>query len=87
MTTAKDVQLNLRLSTELKKAIEEAAAHQGQSVTDFAIAALARNARDIIESRNATRLSNRDRDIFIAMLDDIDAKPNAAIASAAQKLR
>ncbi len=87
MATAKDVQLNLRLSTELKKAIEEAAAHLGQSVTDFAISTLARSARDVIESRNATRLSNRDRDVFVAMLDDIDAKPNAAIASAARKLR
>ena len=85
MSTAHDVRLNFRLPAELKATIEEAAARLGQSTTDFAIATLAQNAREVIERHNATRLSSRDREVFAKMLDDVDAKPNTALAAAAKR--
>lgn len=87
MSTTQDARLNFRLPADLKETIEEAALHLGQSVTDFAIATLVQNAREVIEQHNVTRLSNRDRDIFTKLLDDADAKPNAALAAAARRYK
>lgn len=80
-----DARLDFRLPAELKETIEQAAAHTGQSVSDFAVSTLVRTARRVLEEERVTRLSNRDRDIFLAMLDRTDAKPNAALAAAAQR--
>lgn len=85
MSTAHDARLNFRLPADLKATIEEAAAQLGQSTTDFAIATLVQNARAAIDQRNVAQLSSRDREIFTRMLDDVDAKPNAALVAAAQR--
>ena len=49
MSTTDETRLNFRLPAELKETIEEAATHLGQSVTDFAVSTLVRNAREVIE--------------------------------------
>jgi uncharacterized protein (DUF1778 family) len=82
-----DARLNFRLPMELKQTIEEAAARLGQSVSDFAVSTLVRTAREVIEQENITKLSNRDRDIFIAMLDDKNASPNKALMAAARRYK
>ena len=79
--------LNFRLSSDLKEVIEEAAAFLGQSVSDFAISTLTQQARSVIEQRNVTVLSSRDRDRFIALLDDAEARPNAALTKAAKRYK
>jgi uncharacterized protein (DUF1778 family) len=86
-TTYNDARLNFRLPAELKQTIEEAAARLGQSVSDFAVSTLVRNARDVIEQENITRLSNRDRDVFISLLDKKNVRPNNALAAAAGKYK
>jgi uncharacterized protein (DUF1778 family) len=83
--TPSDARLNFRLPAELKQTIEEAAARTGQSVSDFAVSTLVRTAREVIEQERITRLSNRDRDVFISLLDDKDARPNKALTAAARK--
>lgn len=87
MSTVQDARINFRLSAELKETIEEAAAHLGQSVTDFAVSTLVRNAREVIEQQRTTYLSRRDWEIFVKMLEDADAKPNVALASAARRYK
>jgi uncharacterized protein (DUF1778 family) len=42
-------------------------------------------ARDVIGQHDATVLSNRDRDIFLALLDD--ANPNKALSDAAERYK
>ena len=84
-TGARDARLNFRLPTDLKEVIEEAAATLGQSVSDFAVSTLVRQARTVIEQRNVTVLSNRDR--FIALLDDAEARPNPALLKAAKRYK
>jgi uncharacterized protein (DUF1778 family) len=84
---ANDARLNFRLPTELKQTIEEAAARIGQSVSDFAVSTLVRTARDVIEQETFTRLSNRDRDVFTALLDDKDVRPNPSLMAAARKYK
>jgi uncharacterized protein (DUF1778 family) len=82
-----DARLSFRLPAELKVVIEQAAAALGQSVSDFAIATLVQAARMVIRQRDVTELSNRDRDIFIALLDDVSAKPNKALTEAAREYK
>ena len=82
-----DARLNFRVSAELKTTIEEAAACLGQSVSAFAISTLAQAARNVIEQGQITRLSNRDRDTFIAALDNAPARPNKALRAAAKSYK
>lgn len=82
-----DARLNFRLPSNLKELIEQAATELGQSVTEFAVSSLVRDAREVIQQSQQTRLTNRDRRIFLAMLDDVDARPNAALKAAARKYK
>ncbi len=82
-----DARLDFRLPSELKQAIEEAATHLGQSVSDFAVSTLVQAARTVIERQSVTRLSRKDRDAFLAILNDTDAKPNRALVEAARRYK
>jgi uncharacterized protein (DUF1778 family) len=86
-TPPNDARLNFRLPPELKQTIEEAAARMGQSVSEFAVSTLIGTARSVIEQDSRTRLSKKDRDVFLALLDDKDARPNQALAAAARKYK
>jgi len=87
MAAPKQRRLTLHLPAELKATIEEAAARLGQSVEDFAVSTLIEHARRVIAEHRVTRLSNRDRDLFIRLLDDDGAEPNAALRAAAARYR
>ncbi len=82
-----DARLNFRLPEELKATIEKAAAQLGQSVSDFAVSTLVRTAREVIREHDVTELSDRDRDVFVSILDDADATPNEALAAAAERYK
>ncbi len=82
-----DARLNFRLPSELKQIIEQAAAHTGQTVSDYAVSTLVENARRVIDEHDRTVLSRRDRAVFIKLLDDETAKPNQALAAAARKYK
>ncbi len=86
-TGARNARLNFRLTSDLKQVIEEAAASLGQSVSDFAVSTLVRQARTVVEQRNSTVLSDGDRDRFIALLDDVEGRPNAALVKAAKRYK
>lgn len=77
--------LNFRLRHDLKDLIEQAASELGQSVTEFAVSSLVRDAREVIQQSQQTRLSNRDRAIFLKLLDQADARPNKALKAAARR--
>ncbi len=75
--------LNFRLPSEAKEKIERAAIASGLSITDFAVHALLNTADEVLERQHTRQLSNRDRDIFLALLDAED-EPNKALKSAFQ---
>ena len=81
-----DARLDFRLSHQVKEVIEQAAAVSGQSMSDFAVSVLYRTAKEVLEREQTTRLSHRDRDVFLAMLDS-DAKPNEALKRAARRYK
>lgn len=82
-----DAPINVRLNSELKKTIEDAAAELGQSISDFAISTLVQTARRILHEQQVTRLSERDRERFMALLDDESTKPNGALVKAAKRYK
>ena len=82
-----EARLNFRLPARSKRAIEEAAAELGQTVSDFAISTLVQMAEKVLQDRNVTRLSDRDREVFMAILDGKSAKPNKALVAAAKKYK
>ena len=66
--------------------IEQAAAARGQTVSDFAVSTLLRSAEEVLDRLQHRRLSSRDRDLFLEMLDR-DDKPNEALKRAARAYR
>jgi uncharacterized protein (DUF1778 family) len=86
-TSNSDARINFRLSSDLKKTIEDAAAEMGQSISDFAISTLVQSARKILQEQQVTRLSERDRERFVALLDDQSTKPNEALVKAAKRYK
>ncbi|MBI1918088.1 MAG: DUF1778 domain-containing protein [Planctomycetes bacterium] len=81
-----EARLGVRLNKQLKELIERAALLTGQNVSDFAVSVLAERARQVVQDHETTVLSDRDRDLFLAMLDK-DAEPNEALKKAANRLR
>ncbi len=89
MTTTKkksDARINVRLSSDLKHTIEEAAAALGQTVSEFTVSTVLREARNVLQNAQVTRLSNRDRDTFLAALQESNA-PNDALKAAARSYK
>lgn len=68
--TNHDARIDFRLSRDAKERIEKAALVSGQSMSDFAAATLVREAEDVLARHGATVLSDRDRDVFLALLDN-----------------
>jgi uncharacterized protein (DUF1778 family) len=86
MAVTLEARLDVRLSRQLKELIQEAAELTGQSLTDFAVSTLTETARRIVQQNSMTVLSNRDRDVFLALLD-ADDPPNEALRKAAKRFR
>ena len=83
VSTAAD-RVNFRIRPNQKQLITQAAAASGQTVSRFAVRTLLRESKKVLRASARTSLSDRDRDIFLAMLDDVDAKPNQALTEAAE---
>ncbi len=79
----KDARLNIRVRPDIKDRIEKAANISGKTMTDFAISALSKTADEVLEQHHVTELSDRDRDIFLSILDK-KSKPNAQLIKAAK---
>jgi uncharacterized protein (DUF1778 family) len=80
---ARSERLNLRLTADEKRSIARAAALAGQSLTDFVLSTVTRRSRRVIRDREVIRLADRDRDLFLAALDRIDARPLPGLRRAA----
>ncbi len=78
--------LDVRLTAEHKRLIEQAATLLGQSLSDYTVSHLVEQAQATVQDATLTRLSSRDRDTFLRLLDT-DAKPNAALKRAAQRYK
>lgn len=78
--------LDFRLSRQLKEIIERAAHLSGQTLTEFAVSTLLAEARRATENDATSRLSSRDRELFVKLLD-ADGAPNGALVQAVRRSR
>ena len=76
-------QINFQLPGEMKNVVERAAIASGQSLQDFAVQTLVARANEVLEHQQVRTLTDRDRDLFLALLDS-DAGPNEALREAAE---
>jgi len=73
------------MSRENKRLIEEAAAARGESLNGYAVSHLVETSAQIVEQYHHRSLSDRDRDLFLELLDNDE--PNAALQSAAAQYK
>lgn len=79
----KDSRIDLRVTKEQKALIEKAASIKGVSLSAYTLLHLLPLAQQEIENQEKLTLSNRDRDLFLAALDNspkLTGKLKAAIA-------
>lgn len=81
-TAQKSDRLAVRLSAENKLMLERAAAAAGRSLSDFVVSSSLSAAQQTLAEVERMRLSEADRDAFLAALDNPPA-PNAALRAAA----
>lgn len=78
--------LDVRLNAQVKEKIEQAAVVSHQTVTDFVVTSLLRASEEALQRHETIRLTQSDRDLFLAALD-ADARPNRALRKAAEKFK
>ena len=78
--------LEFRLRPELKDLIVKAATASGKSITDYSVSALVETATRDLREHETRVLSDRDRDLFLAILDS-DMEPNEAMKRAAARYK
>lgn len=79
-----NTRLDVRLGHEQKKLIEQAAELLGQTISAFTVATLIQEAEQVVERFGRLQLSDRDRDAFLAALDQPPA-PGEKLRSAARR--
>lgn len=82
-TTVKTSNLHVRISADVKQLIDKAILISGRSLTEFATDSLVDSANAILEKEYVTRLSDRDRDLLLQLLD-ADDEPNEGLREAAE---
>jgi len=83
---AKERRIDLRIQPEAKEIIQKAADLLGMSLSSFLVYTGLKAARTELASVNETRLSDRDRDLFLRHLDSPPA-PTAALKTAMNRFR
>jgi uncharacterized protein (DUF1778 family) len=73
--------LDIRLKPNTKELIQQAADLRNQSLTQFVVSALSDAAEQVVAENTRTVLSNRDRDMFLKLLDT-PPTPNKALKKA-----
>jgi uncharacterized protein (DUF1778 family) len=84
---ARDERVDLRLSGELKRVLEQAASLEGQTVSSFILGAAIPHARKVLRDAAVLELSDRDSRRFLDALDDDSAEPNEAMLRAVKRYK
>lgn len=81
-----NARLDVRLRPDNKALIEEAATLSGKTISEYVVSTLLQQSTEVVQRHRHIRLSNRDRNQFLAVLDASD-EPSAALTQAAQKYK
>jgi uncharacterized protein (DUF1778 family) len=82
---SKSERVDLRLPLDQKRLIEQAATLSGLTVSGFILGSTIERAREVLHETAVIELSARDRDRFLAALDDERARPGPALRRAARR--
>jgi uncharacterized protein (DUF1778 family) len=82
---SKNERVDLRLPMDQKRLIEQAATLSGLTVSGFILGSTLQRAREVLRETTIIELSGRDRDRFLAALDDEQAKPGPTLRRAARR--
>lgn len=82
---AKLERIDMRLSSDHKEIIERAATAVGQTLTTFAVSTLVERAHEVLAREEETRLSARDRTVFLKIMDE--SEPNQKLKRAARRYK
>jgi uncharacterized protein (DUF1778 family) len=85
ITAKKEARLELRLAKQSRKLIAEAASMSGQTMTEFVVGAAVESAGRVLAEERITRLTRRDSEQFVRILNA--AKPNRALRAAARRFK
>jgi uncharacterized protein (DUF1778 family) len=83
--SSKSQRVDLRLPADQKRLIEQAATLSGLTVSSFILGSTLRQAREVVRETSVIELSDRDRDRFLAALNDAEAKLSPALRRAARR--
>jgi uncharacterized protein (DUF1778 family) len=75
MATAKTARLEVRLTKEHKRLLEQAAAVTGQTLSSFTASTLIARAREVVEGYFRTTLSPRDWERFLEIIEEKEPPP------------
>ena len=82
----REARIHIRSTTEEKKQFEEAAALEGEELSEFLRKSGRMRAKKVIEEHHTITLSNRDRDLFLEALTD-PPKPSQRLKDAMKRYR
>jgi uncharacterized protein (DUF1778 family) len=85
-TTVSPTRIDFRTTHEVKGMIEQAAAINGLTVSEFIKVTMIAKSHEILAQHEMRVLSDRDRDTFLALLEE-PAQPNAALRAAAARYK
>lgn len=83
-STPQNARLDVRMSEDSKRLIEQAAGLLGVSVSSFTVSTMVREAEGVVERFGALRLSRRDGERFLAALEN-PPEPNEKLRAAAER--
>lgn len=76
--------LDIRLRPDTKDLIQQAAELRNQTLTQFVVSTLSEAAAKVVAAHERTVLSDRDRALFLELLET-PPKPNEALENAAKR--
>jgi uncharacterized protein (DUF1778 family) len=82
-----EARVEIRLVADQRRAIEQAAAVRGETVSHFIRQAATQQADAILRDASLIELSQKDRARFMAALDDEDARPGEALLRTVERGR
>jgi uncharacterized protein (DUF1778 family) len=85
-TVSEGLCLQIPLTDDQRTLLETAAAVSGQPAAAFAASAVLETARRTVDGRRGIRLSNRDRDYFLSLVDN-PPEPGSRLVRAAEQHR
>jgi uncharacterized protein (DUF1778 family) len=79
--------LEARVTADQKRLLQEAAALQGRTLSDFVVGSLVETAKRVLQERDLVVLSTKDREVFVRALLNPPTRKGGRLARAVDRYR